>query len=83
MAGKQDKKYFFLPISCSLQSLYIHSHLRSSHYAISHEHNKTSIIQGRSTNVVNVIFYTIRNFSKRKEFALSGSKFLPLREVPI
>ena len=34
-------------------------------------------IQGRSPNVVKVIFHTIRNYSKRKEFAP------PLREVPI
>ena len=33
--------------------------------------------------MVKVIFHTIRNFSKRKEFAPSGSKFFPLREVPI
>ena len=28
-------------------------------------------------------FHTIRNCSYRKEFAPSGSKFFPLREVPI
>ena len=33
--------------------------------------------------MVNVIFHTIRNCSKREEFAPSGSKFFPLREVPI
>ena len=33
--------------------------------------------------MVNVIFHTVRNCSKRKEFAPSGSKFVPLREVPI
>ena len=31
-------------------------------------------IQGRSHNVVKVIFHTIRNCSKRKEFAPRGSK---------
>ena len=30
-----------------------------------------------------VIFHTIRNCLERKEFAPSGSKFFPLREVPI
>ena len=33
--------------------------------------------------MVNVIFHAIGNCSKRKEFAPSGSKFFPLREVPI
>ena len=45
--------------------------------------NKSSNIQGRSHNVIKVIFNTIRNFSLRKEFAPSGSKFFPLGEVPI
>ena len=34
-------------------------------------------------NVVKVIFHTLRNCSESKEFAPSGSKFFPLREVPI
>ena len=46
-------------------------------------HIKTSDTQGRSPNVVKVIFLTIRNCSQRKEFAPSGSKFFPFREVPI
>ena len=33
--------------------------------------------------MIRVIFYTKRNFSLRKEFAPSGRKFFPLREVPI
>ena len=33
--------------------------------------------------MVNVIFHIIRNFSLRKEFAPSGSKFFPLINVPI
>ena len=33
--------------------------------------------------MVKVIFHTIRNCSYRKEFAPSGSKLFPLREVPI
>ena len=45
--------------------------------------NKNSNIQGRSPNVVKVIFHTIRNYSYGKEFAPRGSKFFPLREVPI
>ena len=45
-------------------------------------HNKNSNIQGRSHNVVKVIFHMIRNCSERKEFSPSGRKFFPLREVP-
>ena len=33
--------------------------------------------------MVKVIFHAIRNCSKRKEFAPSGSIFFPLREVLI
>ena len=55
---------------------------RSSHYSVMQVRNKNSNIQGRPPNVVKVIFHLIRNCSKRKEFALSGSKFFPLREVP-
>ena len=39
--------------------------------------------QGRSPNVIKMNFHTIRNCSKRKEFAPSGSKFFPLRKVHI
>ena len=56
---------------------------RSSHYEVRHMRNKNSSIQGRSPYVVKVIFHTIRNCSLRKDFAPSGSKFFPLREVPI
>ena len=38
-------------------------HWRSSHYAVTHVHNKNSNIQGRLPNVVKVIFHTIRNCS--------------------
>ena len=55
----------------------------SSHYAVTHMCNKNSIIQGRSPNVVKVIFHTIRNCSLRKECAPSGSKLFSVREVPI
>ena len=58
-------------------------HWRSSHYAVTHVRNKNSNIQGRSPNMVKVLFHTIRYCSLRKEFAPSGSKFFPLREVPI
>ena len=44
--------------------------------------NKNSNIQGRSFNVIKVIFHTIGT-AHMKEFAPSGSKFFPLREVPI
>ena len=33
--------------------------------------------------MVNVIFHAIRNWSNRKEFAPSGSKFFHIREVSI
>ena len=45
--------------------------------------NENSNIQGTSLYVIKVIFHTILNCSVRKEFAPSGSKFFPLREVPI
>ena len=48
-----------------------------------HVCSKNSHIQGRSHNVVKVIYHTIKNCSLRKEFAPSGSKFFPLRAVPI
>ena len=44
---------------------------------------KNSNIQGRLPNVVKVVFHAIRNCSLRKEFAPSGSKFFPIREVSI
>ena len=58
-------------------------HWHSSHYVVTHVRNKNSKIQVGSTNVVNVIFHTIRNCSYMKELAPSGSKFSPLREFPI
>ena len=45
--------------------------------------NENNSIQGRSLNVVKVIYHAIRNFFKRKEFAPFGSKFFPLIEYPI
>ena len=39
-----------------------------------HVRNKNSAIQGRSSNVVKVIFHTIRNALK-KEFALKRSSY--------
>ena len=44
---------------------------------------KSVHIQWKSPNMVILLFLTIRNFSQRKEFAPSGSKFFPLRKVPI
>ena len=41
--------------------------------------DKNSNIQGRSPNVVKVIFHIIRNCSQRKGFATSDSKFFPLK----
>ena len=54
--------YAFIPV-----------HWRSSHYAVTHVRNKN--IQGRSPNVVKVIFHATRN--------CSGSKLFPLMKVPI
>ena len=48
-----------------------------------HVRNKNSNTQGSSPYVVKVLFHTLRNCSLRKEFAPSGSKFFPLREVSI
>ena len=50
---------------------------------VTHMGNKNSNIQGRSLNVIKETYHTIRNCSQRKELAPSGSKFFPLREVPI
>ena len=58
-------------------------HWRSPHYAVTHMLNKNSNIHGMSPNVVKVIYHTTRDCSERKELAPSGSKFFPLREVPI
>ena len=49
---------------------------------VTHARNKNSNIQGRSLKVIKVIFHTIRNCSLRNEFAPSGNKFFPFREVP-
>ena len=43
---------------------------------VTHVHNKDSNIQGRSPNVVKVIFHAIRDCSQRKEFS-GNDKFLP------
>ena len=48
-----------------------------------HVRNKNSNTQESSPNVVKVIFHYLGNCSYRKEYAPSGSKFFPLREVPI
>ena len=56
-------------------------HWRSSHYAVMLMRNKNSNIQGRSTNVVKVIFHTIRNCSLKERIrSLSGKNSLPERE---
>ena len=41
---------------------------------VTHVRDKNSNIQGRSLNVIKVIFHTIRDCSQRKEFA-SGIRF--------
>ena len=55
------------------------------HYAVTHVRNKENNIQGRSPYFVKVTFHIIRDGTafKGKKFAPSGSKFFPLREVPI
>ena len=68
---------------------FIRRHMRSSHHAVTHVRNKNINIQVRSPNVVKVILHTMTKCSKRneiaprKEFAPSGGKFFPLREVPV
>ena len=67
-------------------SLFISIYLRRSfHYAVTHVRNENSNIQGMTPYAVKVSFHTIRNSSKRREFApeFSGSEIFPLREVPI
>ena len=51
--------------------------------AVKHVRSKDNNIKGRSPNLVKVIFHNIRNYSLRKEFGPSGSKFFALRELPI
>ena len=58
-------------------------HWRSSHYAVRHMPNKNSNIQGRSPNVVKSDFPYHKELLLKEKFAPSGSKFFPLREVPI
>ena len=48
-----------------------------------HVRNKNSNIQGRSPNVVKGDFPYHKELLLKKEFAPSGSKFFPLRVVPI
>ena len=66
-----------------------YSHIRTDIVGVApitqytHVRKKKSNTQGSSPYVVKVIFNTLRNCSKRKEFAPSGRKFFPLREVPM
>ena len=49
-----------------------------------HVHNKKNVhIEGRLPKVKMLFSLTIMEFSERKEFASSGSQFLPLSEVTI
>ena len=49
---------------CSIFDLNSESlHWRSSHYTVTHVHAKNSNIQGRSPDMVKVIFHTLRNCS--------------------
>ena len=49
---------------------------------IKHMLNKNSNIQGRSPNVVKVIYHTLRNCSGMKEFAPSGASFFLSEKFP-
>ena len=51
------------PCTIGNSSCLMDKHGRSSHYAVTHMRNKNSNIQGRSPNVVKMIFHTIRNCS--------------------
>ena len=69
----ESEKLTFLslkPISLSLKPILEYlphkawmRHWLSSHYTVTHVRNKNSNIQGRSLNVVKVIFNAIRNCS--------------------
>ena len=48
--------YKFLDAQCAFQT-------KGSHYTSTHMGNKNSNIQGRSSNIVKVIYHTIRNCS--------------------
>ena len=74
--GSRTATFTFLK-SCALFNC---THWRSSFTQPTHVRDKNSNIQGRSPNVVKLIFHTIRNCLKRKEIAPSGSKFFPLEK---
>ena len=61
-------RFHILTTSCT--------HWRSSHYTHTHVRNKNSNIQGRSPNVVKVLFHIIRYCSLRKEFAPQREQIL-------
>ena len=60
-SGPTKKTDWNLELNCRRQS--VQKHWCSSHYAVTHVHNKNSNIQGRSSNVVKVIFHATRNCS--------------------
>ena len=72
-----------LQISIKTRVLIITTALDKGYQCSRQQCNKNSNTQGSSPNVVKVIHHTLRNCSYRKEFAPSGSKFLPLREISI
>ena len=80
--------YTDLPVhSCILISVFAVFHWRSSHYAVTQVRNKNSNIQGRSPNVLKVMFKTIfffkrisfdvRNFSTSVCHLENGIDILP------
>ena len=56
------KVFFFNKMKSVMISTNL-THWRSSHYAITYVRNENSNILGRSTNVVKVIYHTIRSCS--------------------
>ena len=60
---KYDKNGFTSLLSTWMWDGEYFMHWRSFHYTVTQVCNKNSDIQGRSANVVKVIFHTIRNCS--------------------
>ena len=59
-----DENYSFQkPVSAGVPQKFVHHWCSPPHYAVTHVRNENSNNQGRSPNVVKVIFHIIRNCS--------------------
>ena len=74
-----DLKYYLLPVRFPFKCQVVRAPITQYMQVC----NKNSNTQGSSPYVLIVIFHTLRNCFSRREFAPSGIKFFPVREVPI